>query len=382
MLLEAAQSGNGEPVNLWVAEWTRDRPEARTYLIELWRTSAGIHRERVLDLLTHFREEVSEATSDKPEERKQLASAFVLPLADLIEDVGADELLLRVEEATRAASGNNRFNGAARHRCARALRLLQDWPDPSADEWIRSLYCCPGMDSTAARLHLQCLLWARGRDIAAAAGRAAAISAADPSRADDALQWISWDPKPEDRGFLLWIAAQDAKPGSLYRALESLEALGEGSDWWLGRLRELAQAEDPFLRLAATAALVRHGEGLLSTDILPNAVQTHDLFLRAEALRWLGEGDAERHFDLLRSALLEGAETTNAPGFVPAAEEAAYSLARLATPAAISALIQAGLTGPETVVPIIRECLWAAAESFEGRHTPVGEYLLTWRKDR
>ena len=120
-------------------------------------------------------------------------------------------------------------------------------------------------------------------------------------------------------------------------------------------MEELSRGPNDPVRLHALALLIRHGEKSRLSEIVSDATEANDVRVRAEAVRVLGELDAGRHHPILSQVILEDWEEFDGR-HVPVAEEAAFGLARLGTPEALTAILQASLLGPHPV--------WAAAEHY------------------
>jgi hypothetical protein len=156
--------------------------------------------------------------------------------------------------------------------------------------------------------------------------------------------------------------------------------LGEQSSEWFERAEQLVDDAPAPVRLHAAAALVRHGQTSRLQEIVADATKSDDVRVRAEAIRVLGELDAEQNFAILRRAVLEDWEEFD-HSFAPAAEEAALALARLSTPEALTALLQVSLVGAQAV--------WAAASDYfealvtsEIQSDALAMPIVNWRKGR
>jgi len=90
--------------------------------------------------------------------------------------------------------------------------------------------------------------------------------------------------------------------------------------------------------------------------------------------------DAEAHFPLLRDVLLNDLEEAEGV-FPPAAEEAGLALARLGTPEAMTALIQAYVT-PGMLWSSLHTYLETIVRRFDGHDEPISEDGMRWHRRR
>jgi HEAT repeat protein len=235
------------------------------------------------------------------------------------------------------------------------------WPNLGAIERIRSLFCCPDID-TEVRWEFCYYLWDEHRDAVVSLALSAAQQARDLELAARVARWAHEEPRATDRELLWWAAWQDTEWQLPYWALQGLERLGEDSQPWRQRLDTLSRSESPFVRLQAAGALVRRGNGSRLTEIVRDATEAEDACIRGEAIRVLGELGSEEYLPLFERALwadepvfvcyLDPYEEDpewrerSRTSYLPVGEEAALALARLGTPGAMTTLIHAFLLLP------------------------------------
>jgi HEAT repeat protein len=349
-LLEGA-AGQDWLLNLDVVTKTKDRPESRALLLRYWREGDEEQRHALLTDWWENDELIAEAAKGVDGDEHQLATALRLPESALWEQLGPDQLVLLIEEKIRTA---NRVLRADQHymieswwdEASRAFQLLLDWPSAEMNERITSMLCCPDLDQ---RLRGDLLHLLRKRD----PRRAAAVMrlAMTDSSFIPLFRRILTQTPPhtlsEDRDLLRWGVKQEIDAVVRYHAVYALETLGEDTPDWRQRLNALTWDADPYLALHAAAALVRRGHGSLLPRIEEGARNAEHVCVRAEAVRILGELDAERFLPFLHRSLLEDHEACGlCPYDYPVFEEAAPALARVGTPQALTALIQSYLIAP------------------------------------
>jgi hypothetical protein len=265
----------------------------------------------------------------------------------------------------------------------RVLDLLDSWPGSRGKERVAALFCCPDLKSI--RRNLFDFLWAHDRDRVASYVLSVTKRLRDHSIAGTALDWMAVDPCAADREFLLW-ASTSRTAEFRYHAIQGMEALGEESLLWQQRLEELPRDRYPYVRLHAAGALARRGDASRLAEILREAREAKDVCVRAEAVRVLGEMDAKAHFSLLRQAFVSDHEEHEYPGFgalhTPVAEEAGLALARLGTPEAMTALIQAYVVTPGLLWSSLATYLDAIVRRLEGHDEPIEPYEFGWRHRR
>src|SRR5262249_9262132 len=159
--------------------------------------------------------------------------------------------------------------------------------------------------------HLRNVIWHRlWRDDPA---QAMAVAQAEPThrgtyfRARSILGSTRDAPEPQDREFLMWAGAQKDVE-CRYQALQALEKLGEDSDECRQRLGAMLEDLNLYVRLNAAAALAKRDDEIRHAEVVHQATTAAEVCVRGEAIRLLGEVDAERHLAHLRHALLQDHE--------------------------------------------------------------------------
>jgi HEAT repeat protein len=339
-------------LNLRVTLEYSDRIGARELLHHYWLHASPEERSAMLgELWCRLEEEVG-CLALAPCERQEFAEELALPVAELIHHFGPMGFLDRIESSLRDAS---RAIAAARwprppsgwEKPGRALELLARWRDASANSRIASLCGCPDFHMVLRRELLE-ILWKRAPSLALVILRRAIVEPEFLPLAQWLLPCLCQRPRAEDREFFHWIIEQGTDPGVRYRAVEALERLGEDGVEWRQRLAGMTRSRDPYLRVRALGALARRGEMGSLKKVQQIARRAEHVCVRAEAIRVLGELDAERYVDLLTRALLEDhAGCGPCPSELSAAAEAAIALSRLGTPEALTALVRGNLTVPD-----------------------------------
>lgn len=388
-----------EPLNAWIAWQTSDRPESQTLLLEYWRGAEGEWRAELRDRLWDCDDGVPAAClTGNLEELQELAEALRLTNVDLVAHLGAESLMARAQTKFRAISRRRHADpsdwGAIHDEPEfnRMAHLMAGWPEPDRAERLRSLFCCPDIE-TEVRWWICHHLWDEQRAETLFLAQAAAKQTGDRELAERVLRWVAEAPVPADRDFLRWGAWHEERTRLPYYALQALEALGESGSAWRARLEALSRSEDPFLRLQAAGALVGHGDEGRLPEIVYAAMTDQDACVRGEAIRVLGMLRREEHGSLFEQALWapepryvpdrpaeEREKTEEAweePPFIPAAEEAALALARLGSPAALTALVQASVFHPDREVCFQAERhLEGIIARLDGRDEPF--YVMPW----
>ncbi len=285
--------------------------------------------------------------------------AFGLPDEAQRAYLGDAELWGRIERALRGRAGGR--HGAAgafmpRHVVALASRL------PGGTRRLAHVLARHELDAPVAELVARAAWPGAGASLARWAATRARRGF--DTATDAVLRQASARPRGGARSLLHAALANDA-PWRRYAAVVGLDALGERGDAWAERLRALLDeaalrahgaalgvhgraasggeeeegAGDAFVALRAAAALARLGEKAALARLAHAAEHAPTVCLRAEALRWLGELAPEAHLARLEAALVDDA-ASYADYDTPAQEEAAYVLARLATPPAMTALVR------------------------------------------
>jgi hypothetical protein len=350
LLLEETP-GRDRLLNLEVVTKTKERPESHALLLRYWREGDEEQRQTLLTDWWENDELIAEAAAGVERDEQQLATALRLPESALPEQLGPDQLIRLIEEKIHAANrvlcANRYYSfGTWWEEASRALQLLLEWPSSEVNERIASILCCPDMDH---RLRGDLLQILRRRDPSGA--RVVMRRAMTDSTFIPLLRRIVTQDPPqtlsEDRDLLLWGVQQEGDPVLRYHAVYVLEALGEDTPEWRQSLRALTRDADPYLALHASAALVRRGDDALLPRIEAAAGNAEHVCVRAEAVRILGELDAERFLPLLHRSLLEDHERCGlCPYDYPVFEEAAPALARVGTSRALTALLQGYLIAP------------------------------------
>jgi hypothetical protein len=355
-LLEDVEDFEGS-LNWTVARYTAKsmkRPEAKAILLEYWRQAEGEARKELRDYLWDFDDGVPAAwVADRSEELRELAESFSLTHADLVSYHGSERLLESAVERLRLIS--RQLQADPRDKSPldagdfkRTVWMLADWPEPGVRERIRSLCACPDID-TEVRWEFCDYLWDRRHEEMNALVLAAGQMAGDLLLVQRVVRWLADTPASADRELLWWAAFRDEDWQLPYWGMQGLEQLGEMSEAWYERLRELSRSSQPFLWLQANGALARRGEREKSAEVARMAVESDDPCVRGEAIRVLGQLGAVEHLDTIRQALWAEDSVYKVEGdaFIPVAEEAALALGRIGTPAALTALIQGFLFLPE-----------------------------------
>jgi HEAT repeat protein len=331
-----------DPPNVAIARHIDERPESQGLLIERWRQAKGDERRRLHAELSDDEGELTAAVAHNPQEMRELAEAFVLSYEGLAAHFGSDQVLLdQIEASIRNASRHLR--AGCDHAClrrveaARATWLLGELGKVDVRPRIASMLGCPDLHPRLSD-DLFFILYDLDRAQAEALARRLAESAGNNSFACDVLHWMKGKLRPAQRCFLLWAGRQPDR-ALRYGAVERVDAAGGRLAEWRGWLEERSRDEDPFVRLRATAALVHRGLRLRLPEIVHAATEADHVLLRGEAIRLLGIVHPEAHVELFRRALLEDREKSQHCS-MPAAEAAVVALARLGTPAALTALLQ------------------------------------------
>jgi hypothetical protein len=345
-------AGDPWPLNLRVALAHSDRPESRSLLREFWQRASSEQRLALLEELWCSLGEEIGCLATGPRERQELAEALALPVADLLQHLGPERLLDRIEASLRDAS---RAIAAApwphppswMEQPGRALDFLAQWPDASPNARIASLIGCPDLQMVLRRELLD-VLWKREPALALAILRRAVVEPALLPLAEWLLPWVCRRPRPEDGEFFRCILKQEAHPVVRYHSVKALERLGEHGIAWWESLARMTRSRDPYLRIRALGALARRGEATHLHKLERIAKKAKHVCVRAEAIRVLAELDAASYVGLFRRALLEDhAMCGHCPSDLPAAAEAAIALSRLGTPEALTALVRGCLTVPD-----------------------------------
>jgi len=150
---------------------------------------------------------------------------------------------------------------------------------------------------------------------------------------------------PNDRPALLNITQASGDPLSCYYALDALEQLGLGLDdrVWSRQLTRWSTESAGLLGIRAVAALARRGDSVAVQHLARSASTAPSVILRAEAVRRLGELESFSTFEPLFAAVLATDVEVIDDYYAPAAEEAAFALAKVGSDAALTELLRACL---------------------------------------
>ena len=153
--------------------------------------------------------------------------------------------------------------------------------------------------------------------------------------------------------------------------------LGESGVGWRDRLGSLTHSPLPLVRLRAAACLVKQGRSEWLPLIQTTALEAPEPWLRADAVRWLGEVAAEASRPILRQVLL--AESSLEPRKRSSASvEATWALSRLGTDEDLSALLDASIHDASSYV--LDQALEHHLARQEGR--PCGDISPpSWREN-
>ncbi len=345
----ASETGPESP-NRWVIRRTRERPESRRLLQELWRQATGAERAELLDELYDEDQVWSFPDLLTPAEREELVEALALPAEELAAHLGRGGLIQALErilfrEDQRLVTAPPREAGVISTEALHRLRPLKHWHEPEVDPWLSGHF----MD---ARLHSQLrfwlfvFLWFRNRSLSAST-LATVLRTRDYELARTFLPWVARDPEAGDAD-LLREAFRPEHPQMLrYYGLCGLDRLGEDSPGWREMLGGLARDESlkVWLSRRALGALARLGDVDARDRLTRFAVEEPDLRVRAEALRLLGEVAPETAHPLMVTALQNRGPEYEPPEVrwpcTPLAEEAALFLAHDPSPTVRTLLLRA-----------------------------------------
>lgn len=411
-LLERGDSEDRR-LNTDIALWSAERPQSRTFLRKVWPHAEGARYQAMLPWLRLPRnaEVLAELLNERPLSLADLPDLLTTHwigrwdderAADRLRTVltghfGEEELLLFIEDQVRHASRawSTPDSGWDEREIPWAIWLLQHWPSASVDQQLASMLGCPDLHREVRRF-LQDIfcerLWLFARDRAAETfsewlGQIDAETAATlrPELIEDAVRRAGSEPIQSDRNLLLWSCEQD-DPGFIFWGIQGLEQLGEdGPDWWQ-HLEEWAGCDDSSVALLASGALLKRGDAHWLERVVRSAcVQSvgqrdpHSDHERGLALRVLGEIDPAAHVSLFSSAIMEAKEpdANDSPD-----QEAAFALARLGTPEALTLLVQSYFVGSEYLRRVLRVYLPVTIARFEGCDTPLTNVIELWRYAR
>jgi hypothetical protein len=330
--------------------------------------------------------ELIQAIDVMPEIFRERALCLELPWNALLRYYDADSLLTEIDSEIRSASrihagqrGREAYHDSP--RLQGALELLARAGDERIDEHLNSLYHCPDLHHYLEGQLYQ-LMWLRAWHNSEPQMRSWVRRWTKEAFSDfhmgQALIRLSDCPEADDRDFYWWAVKHHGNPEFRYRGLVALEALGEDSPEWQLRLQELAQDPDLITRVAAAGALLRKGDPSYLDQVVSATSKTNDPCARAVALQCLGAYDAARFLPLFQKIARERVECITQHH--PAAVEAAYQLACLATPEALSTLAQVCLRGSWALFRLIYDQLLPAAVSrSEGEAVSMPHPHPNWR---
>lgn len=379
---------DGSSLNLDVAAAMAGRPEAQDVLAEHivagqgWR-GVPVHamkRWHPEDMRYLFAAGVPPLGEFPFDLLRGAASASLMSL--LRDHYGTDELFLLVESRLQ-----DRSTASELHDVWTLLRTL---PGPETDDFLVSLSGCPDRPRWLQR-QLRKLTWERWlpRDRERAAEQLKQVFA-DPKLGEREVWSIAYrlacSPSPADRAFFWWAAQQEASPNLPFAGIVGLEALGEDSAEWQAQLELLTEHPFNAVHLLACAALIRRGKAEY-LEPLEDAARKFsappwdrfDDHCQGLALRLLGELDAPRYAGLMTVVISQRLpyDYNGSPE-----QEAAFVLAQLATPEAVTTLLRAYVSGPDYLRRALVEYLPAAVARLEGREMSVANRIPVWRYSR
>jgi hypothetical protein len=330
-----AREPGGPERNLQVAAATWTRPESWA-LIE--RDAPGLSSGALEPVPEEALHQLLRA---HPEALREAAEALRLPWPSLVECLGREGLLRRLEQVLRAQSVSLQVDYGlvpAPEDYPRALMLLGQWPD-ARPLLLRGV--CDFDLALEVRGALLERLLRRERTTALRWALTARDWPANLPLVRAVLRDAAGSAQPgEEALFLAALAGEDAATQCF--ALEGLLALGALSAREAPRLEALAYAAHPGVRVRAAAGRLRLGRQEGREELVRTACEAPEPWLRAEALRWLGQWEAPAHAALLVDALVDD---TWEKRWWPAADEAAWALYRWGSPEALGALLTAHLAG-------------------------------------
>ncbi|WP_375772157.1 HEAT repeat domain-containing protein [Archangium gephyra] len=331
---------NGLRANLAVAASTWERPESWAFLAgcarELTPAQLGLCLEHGLP-----RKELARLLAPHPEALHRAAEELLLPLSELPAWFGRDELLRRLHHIMRTTSLARRLpEGIMKEpeSFPDAVELLGEWPE--ARPLLLRLLCDFDVH-VRVRRPLLLKLFETERAVAIRWALAAMAWPDNTPLVRGVLRWAAESPEPTTDRPLFLAALRGTDSMAQCFALEGLLGLGESGAGWCDRLGALLRDPNAMVRLRAAAGLVRQGRPEALRLLQDTARTAPEPWLRAEALRWLGEVDAEASRPLLEQGLFDqGRYREDLP---LTADEAVLALSRLGTPEALSALLNAHL---------------------------------------
>jgi hypothetical protein len=303
---------------------------------------------------------------------------------------GSRELLLHAEAELRSLSrsryGLEDWLPLERWQSS----LLECLPSTEAEALVVSLLACPDLDESL-KSGLRNVCWERqwrfGRETAPGEVlRLLPAGRLDDQRLRDALSRCASNPRDADRALLQWSTVPEVEPEYAFAGILGLEALGEDSPEWRRALERHADSTVTSVRLLACAALARRGDEARLAEIercartLPSPEDAGEGdHQQGLALRLLGELDGPRYTGLMQAVLAQHFpwEHNGSPE-----QEAAFVLAQLATPDAVTALLRSYFTASDYLRRRLRVYIPAAVARLEGEDVPLTNQVSIWRYAR
>jgi hypothetical protein len=381
--------------NAAVARAWHDEPAARGALVERWRRERAPWDVRCCgndDGASFFCDValypwLAPLLDKYPEGRQRAAAALALPPRELLAILGDARLGRTVQQrvldqsfALRCPIHPYRMTGSLLPRYSTAIRLLSDAELDTAGWCVHLLERCVLHDEVAADVGAAFAQRHRPLAVSWAATRATHSEAVPAIQAIVAV--VAVDPMPRECHDLATIATTVNAGLIVYHALDALEQL----DWpgdrdWVARLNAWAAEADTLVAIRAAAALARRTANHGLDVLVRGALQAPTVVLRAEAIRRLGDLDARGDFEgLFIEALLQDHETLD-EAFAPAAEEAAFALARVGSDTALEALVCGHVDGPtHSVCDATTGYVKRLLACREGRPAPMVLDDYNWRR--
>jgi hypothetical protein len=323
---------------LEVARLTDDHfPESRALVLAAWRAGPTERRLEMVPWLRGWEDRVALLRGD-PAVWADAIERLDLPLGELVEALGPDELQARIDAWLRESSKaleRERHDHETRFEPIRVARLLEKW----RPEAIEACLGWPDHHPLVVRA-LENALWKCDRERAVA--WAVTQLDHDPAtrRGERILECLAGEPEPRYCS-LLGLSLSARNPAHRWLALHALEARGQNSSAWRSHLERATHDEDRFVAIRGHGALARRGSAE-SARALETLITVGECVLtRAEAVRWRGAVDPPALL-LLEHALLHDHEHVD-DYHTPVDEEAAFAIARVGTDEALTALVRGGL---------------------------------------
>ena len=361
-----AREPGGPERNLRIAAATWTRPESWARLGQETRSLPPEALTQWLaeavpgEALHHLWREDSEALH-------RAAEALVLPLPSLLACLGAEGLCHRLEQVLRAQSRSLRVAYGLvppPEGYPRALEVLGAWPGARA---VLLRHLCDFDVAPEVRLELLQRLWRSDRTTARRWALAALSWPDNLPLVRAVLREAAGSAHPEDRPLFLAVLSGTDEAARGF-ALEGLLALGETGPEWCERLESLSYAPHPGVRVRAMAGLLRQGRAEAGAWLERMADAADEPWVRAEALRWLGETDARAWAPLLVRGLVDD---TWEKRLWARTDEAAWALFQWGSPEALGALLTTHLMGGLADIEGYLEVHLARQEGRPARELPV-----------